>query len=213
MKKLLLPLIAVSLACGGCTAKYEDLLRDRDSQIRELEGENADLRAANADLQRQLDSAPVVEAAAPVAAPTELQRVQEELADLDVRYTRGRLSIGIENTVTFSSGSTELKSGAGDVLRRVADVLQRDYPNRRIYVEGHTDTDPIRKTKDRFRSNRHLSAERADAVADFLVTRGGLPAERVVVVGFGPYDPREEGTSDRAKARNRRVEIVVGEVM
>jgi flagellar motor protein MotB len=44
-----------------------------------------------------------------------------------------------------------------------------------------------------------------------LVDKCGLPADHVVVVGFGPYDPKLEDRSDTAKAKNRRVEIVVGE--
>lgn len=201
---------------GACTAKYQDLLRDRDAQIRELQGEVADLRATNADLERleqaaraELDRARS-QLATP-AAPTDLDRVRDDLAGLDVRYNRGRISIGIDNTVTFASGSTALKSSASSVLNRVANVLNRDFGDRRIYIEGHTDTDPIRHTKARFRSNRHLSAERADAVADFLVSKAGIGQDRVVVVGFGPHDPRDPGSSDSAKARNRRVEIVVGE--
>ena len=181
MKYLLLPVAALVLSLGGCTAKYQDLLRDRDTQLRDLKGELADLRAVNADLERR-QTAPV-EAISEPPPPNELEKVQSELAGLDVRYSRGRLSIGIENTVTFSSGSTDLKSGAGDVLRKVANVLMRDYPGRRIYVEGHTDTDPIKKTRKRYRSNRHLSAERADAVAAYLTGRGGVDGSKVVVVG------------------------------
>lgn len=207
------------LLLGSCTARYQDLLRDRDMQIRELNTRVSDLRAANADLEQReraarleadgLRSAKPVEAA--VTDSGELDKVRKDLPELDVRYNRGRLSIGIENAVTFDSGSTALKSSASAVLRRVAEVLRRDYPDRRIYVEGHTDTDPIRKTKDKFRSNRHLSAERADAVAQFLTSSGNVPDRQVVVVGFGEYDPRTPGSAEAAKTRNRRVEVVVGE--
>ena len=212
---LVLPALAL---VPGCTAKYQDLLRDRDAQIRELKGEVADLRAANADLERRERAAraDLANARTELQAPPEtsdFDRVRNDLADLDVRYNRGRISIGIENTVTFSSGSTALKNSANSVLKRVADVIRRDFGGRRIYVEGHTDTDPIRKTKGKFRSNRHLSAERADVVADFLVKQGGVEQAQVVVVGFGPHDPRENGAGKSAKERNRRVEIVVGEPM
>jgi chemotaxis protein MotB len=97
------------------------------------------------------------------------------------------------------------------MLRRVADLLRRDYAGRRIYVEGHTDTDPIVKTRGKFRDNMHLSTERADAVAHWLIENGDLPERQIAVVGYGPYDPRESGASANAKAKNRRVEIVVGE--
>ena len=220
MKTRYLTAIVTCMALGtlsSCTARYQDLLRDRDAQIREYNARIAQLRAEHDDLtrkeqaarrradelQQQLDGMVVT----PVASDAVLQGVRDELSGLDVRYNRGRISIGIENTVTFDSGSTVLKTSAHDVLRRVAAVLQRDFPGRRIYVEGHTDTDPIVKTRSKFRSNRHLSSERADAVASFLVASCDIPEDRIAVAGFGPCDPRMAGE----KARNRRVEIVVGE--
>ncbi len=215
---MLILMAVASATLGSCTAKYQDLLRDRDTTIRELTEDLAEQRAANADLARrerlargevdslrnQLNTTPE-----PAQEVDDLGGLRSELADLDVRYSRGRVSIGIENTVTFASGSSDLKSTADGVLRRVADVLRRRFPERRIYVEGHTDTDPIRKSS--FRTNRHLSAERADAVADHLVRVGGIDPSQVVIVGFGPNDPVDGGGGEQAKARNRRVEIVVGD--
>jgi len=213
------------LAMTSCTTTYQQMLHERDLKITQLENANAQLRAANRELERRekgardesqalrdrLATGPAPTAEATAQRNTELQQVQAELQDLDVGYRRGHVSIGIENEVTFASGSIDLKSGAGAILERVAAVLKRRFPDRRIYVEGHTDTDPINKTKGKFRSNRHLSAERADVVAAYLVDKCGLPADQVVVVGFGPYDPKLDSKSEASKAKNRRVEIVVGE--
>ncbi len=202
--------MALSLA-SGCTAKYQMLLQDRDHVIKDQQDQIAGLMAANADLEERerLAREKLAAGTINVSAPrTDADRVQRELPDLDVRYNKGNLSIGIANTVTFSSGSTSLKNSASSVLSQVAKVLQRDFASRRIYVEGHTDTDPIVKTKKRFRSNRHLSMERADAVVDYLVKKCGVPERQVVVVGFGQYDPKGSN-----KAGNRRVEIVIGEQM
>jgi flagellar motor protein MotB len=204
------------LFVSGCATRYQDLLRDKDMEIRQLESRLADARAENDDLRRQKDAAEARLAGSqvqPVEAGVdgELDRIRGELPDLDVRRDRGRISIGIENTVTFDSGSIALKSSASSVLDRVARVLREQYPGRRIYVEGHTDTDPLRRTKGTYRSNRHLSVERADAVATHLIQKGGIPEREIVVVGYGPYEPRDPGNNDSAKARNRRVEIVVGE--
>ena len=84
-------------------------------------------------------------------------------------------------------------------------MLNSKFAGRRFYVEGHTDSDPIQKTKDKYRDNRQLSSERADAVVRALA-RQGVPDDAMVVVGYGQYEPRDPKT----KARNRRVEIVVG---
>jgi chemotaxis protein MotB len=210
---LLLACLVTSLL-PSCTNRYQDLLRDRDAQIRELNGQVADLRATNADLQRREEQARdamanTKAAPAPAEAETELGALRRELPETEVRYSRGRISIGIDNSVTFDSGSTVIKKEAERVLEKVANVLKRDFSGNRIYVEGHTDTDPIARTKDKFRDNRHLSAERADSVATWLIQRGKIPEASVAIVGFGQWDPVAAGNG--TKARNRRVEIVVGE--
>jgi len=212
---LALVTVLSALPLSGCASRYQDLLRDRDQQIRELQGSVAQLKAANEDLERQ--KATVAEEAKkgdakaqPAANDSSLGDLRRELDGTDVRYVRGRISIGIEDAVTFDSGSVALKDSSHKILQKVANVLRSKYPDSRIYVEGHTDSDPIQKTKDKYRSNRHLSAERADSVASYLIEHG-VPEQRIVVVGFGQYDPKVQGTG--SKARNRRVEIVVGERM
>ncbi|MBK8976504.1 MAG: OmpA family protein [Planctomycetes bacterium] len=216
-KLLVLALPLFALLTSGCATRYQELLTDRDAEIRQLKGQLADSLAEGEDLRRErdrlrgeLDGAGTrpVEAS---ATDSELARVRDELPDLDVSRRLGRISIGIENTVTFDSGSEQLKSSAASVLQRVARVLNEQFPDRRIYVSGHTDTDPIRRTAGTYRSNRHLSVERADAVARWLIKDGRVPERQIAVVGYGPYLPRVAGSDDSAKARNRRVEVVVGE--
>ena len=144
----------VLAALPSCTARYQQMLMHKDMQIRDLQARIAELTATNSDLEgREKEwrakadswkSNPQPQPA--VAKDPELARVRQDLQDVaSVRYRNGRLSIGIDNTVTFSAGSTKLKSSAGETLRRVARVLTRDYSSHKIYVEGHTDTDPIRK--------------------------------------------------------------------
>ena len=50
---LILALLAVLPFLGSCTSRYQDLLRDRDAQIRELNGRLATLNSENDDLKRQ----------------------------------------------------------------------------------------------------------------------------------------------------------------
>lgn len=203
------------LLLPSCTARYQQMLLNKDLQIRDLQARIAELTATNADLEAREKGwrAKADLAAKPApAASSNADRIQKEVGgDAQVRYRNGRLSIGIDNVVTFASGSTKLKQNAGQVLRKVSRVLNREFANRRIYIEGHTDRDPIRKTKKLYRSNRHLSAERADAVASYLTSKCGIPDSHVVVVGYGPHDPVAKGGGRSTKARNRRVEIVVGE--
>ncbi len=217
--------LGLSLLSGvSCTARYQEMLRARDATIQDLEtnlakaGErNRALSEENARLRRRLEelqkSAAPVEASAPakkqdrqVLADIERDLAASGLGDLKARYRHGRVSIGIPNRITFQPGSTRISSEGQRVLARLAKFLAKR-PGKRIWIEGHTDSDPIRKSRKRFRSNRHLSVERADAVATWLIRHGGIPENRIVIVGFGPYDP----ISRTDKAKNRRVEIVLAD--
>ncbi|MEC7584894.1 MAG: OmpA family protein [Planctomycetota bacterium] len=200
---LVVALVASATLMSSCSARYQNLLRDRDQQIRELNGRVASLRAENEDLTRELQQAS--ETVEPLDAGFSPQdALQDELGDqANISYRNGRLAIGVEDSVTFNSGSTELKKAAHGILNKIEAVLVRDFTDCRYFIEGHTDSDPIRKTKNQFKSNRHLSVMRADAVARYLIKQG-LPEDRIVVVGYGQFDPLDPNV----KARNRRVEIV-----
>ena len=215
---LRLLVLAISVALlPSCSTTYQQLLKDRDQQLRDLRMQNSELSATNQDLEsRALGDRQKVatledqlkQKPAPVI-DNGLDRLRQELPGVDVRMENNRVSLGINNQVTFGAGSTQLKNSAGGVLSKVAQVLKREFPGRRIIVEGHTDTDPLKRTKKLYRHNRHLSVERADAVAQYLIDKCGVSEASVVVAGFGPHKPVQDGSSKRAKAANRRVEIVV----
>jgi len=209
-KSFLLISLVVSSLATSCTTRYQDMLRERDERIRELSGNVAQLRGENEELLRRPATPQPRDAASNKAESNLLNEVQNDVGgDATVGYSRGgRISIGVQDSVTFDSGSTTLKDTSHKVLRNVASVLKNKFAGKRFYIEGHTDSDPISKTKDKFRDNRHLSSERADSVARYLISQG-VPESAIVVVGYGQHDPRDP----KAKAGNRRVEIVVGDPM
>jgi len=73
-----------------------------------------------------------------------------------------------------------------------------------LRVDGHTDERPIR-TAD-FANNWELSAARAISVVRFLIDQG-VPPYRLAAAGFAEHRPIAEGESERAYARNRRIEL------
>jgi len=212
-------LLVLSLSLTSCAAKYEEMLRHRDETVRDLEARLATSKSANADLRRQNQALTAengeLKARKPetkvVSAPrkSSLDELENELkkggADVTVRSYRRGLAIGIPNRVSFAPGKTRLTTEGQRTIQTVGRLIRKRFPTHRIYVEGHTDSDPIRKTKKLYKNNRHLSAMRAEAVASYLTKSVGLPEDRLVILGYGPYEPLVRGE----KARNRRVEIVV----
>ena len=99
----------------------------------------------------------------------------------------------------FEFDKADLRPADRELLSRIAGILMtsKDYT---ISVNGHTDDVGSEAY------NQKLSERRAQAVRDYLV-QAGLPAEILSVEGHGKSLPLVRGTSETARARNRRVEL------
>jgi flagellar motor protein MotB len=114
--------------------------------------------------------------------------------------------IRLESSQLFNSGKAELKPEVNSTLDRIAQALRSDYGGRLVGIEGHTDSDPI--TKSKWKNNHELSVARSVAVFEALKRRG-IPESQLFVAGYGPNHPVQSGRTKQAKSENRRVEIVV----
>jgi outer membrane protein OmpA-like peptidoglycan-associated protein len=106
---------------------------------------------------------------------------------------------GVIHGINFKSGSDEITVDSYKVLDEAAAVLVR-YPEIRLEVQGHTDSDGSEAY------NLDLSARRARSVVLYLANRGVEPA-RLEYVGYGEGRPLMPGNRPAAKAVNRRVEF------
>lgn len=132
------------------------------------------------------------------------QEFQQALAyerDASIRREGEILVATYKNDMMFDFDSAEIKPGAYTSLDKTADILRR-YENTLIQIEGHTDSVGSEEY------NMELSTRRADAVAEYLVSRGVNPA-RIRTVGFGEKEPVASNDSSWGRAQNRRVEMVL----
>lgn len=112
--------------------------------------------------------------------------------------------------VLFPSASDEVSEEGMRQLMRLAETLKtlaKEIPNDLpwvLQVDGHTDRRPIATA--RFPSNWELSTARALAIVKFLRDQG-IPARRLAATGYGEYHPIDNGGSEEALARNRRIEF------
>ena len=134
------------------------------------------------------------------------KRATQATADLAkfaaIKQESRGLVITLSDGVLFSSNMSNLLLGAQVKLNSVADTLTQQDPDSKMVVEGHTDSQGGQ------RYNQELSQRRAEAVRDYLVSRG-IAADRVTSQGFGSTRSVAENTSPEGRANNRRVEIVV----
>lgn len=118
----------------------------------------------------------------------------------------GGATLVIASDITFNPGQADLNRKAEAALGKVVRTLKETKGLGRIRVEGHTDSDPIKKSG--FKSNEELSLARASSVQNYLVAQG-IEETLVEVVGYGDERPTASNSTPAGKARNRRVEIVL----
>lgn len=206
--------LAVVVLASGLTGCNKGVKAERDR----LFAENQGLRTENGDLKQALDSCEGERgnlSAQSAQYRDENAKLQQQLSELEAKgpvsgfdnipgvtggMSAGEVTARVEGDILFSSGKVTLKSSAKKTLDEIASVLNSQYGGTTIRIEGHTDSDPIRKSK--WKTNDRLSAERAMAVKDYLVSRG-VDAKRMYIAGFGPN--HQLGT----KSQSRRVDIVV----
>jgi flagellar motor protein MotB len=124
----------------------------------------------------------------------------------DVAQDGDLVRIRVESSQLFGSGRAELKPEVASTLDRIAQALKSDYAGRLVGIEGHTDSDPI--TKSKWKNNHELAVARSVALFTALKKRG-VSESQLFVAGYGPNRPLGPEQSKQGKSQNRRVEIVI----
>ena len=134
------------------------------------------------------------------------QRMEVATRGTGVEVTQtadNQLKLNIPSDISFDTGRSDIKPNFRSVLDQFAQGL-RENPGTTLRIIGHTDStgsDAI---------NNPLSVDRAASTRNYLVDRG-IAANRIGVEGRGEHEPIADNNSDAGRARNRRVEIFVGE--
>lgn len=200
---LFLFFIVLSLL-AGCTRQkdLESLNREQGRVIAEL---NEQVGKLQSELDQLKESKGELE-----KAKSELEtKLKDELAggNLSVALSERGLVVTVLDSVLFDSGKAELKESAKSTLAKVASVLSAKVPDHLVYVEGHTDNDPIRHSG--WRSNWELSTARATEVIHYFIDSQAVTPDHLIATGYGEFHPVASNETEAGKAKNRRVEIVI----
>ncbi|MFH1370550.1 MAG: OmpA family protein [Planctomycetota bacterium] len=202
----LIPILLLS-GCTDWKKKYDALnvehqnLKGLIERERAEKGQLSDQLARDqqtiAELQRQ-----ILEKKQPAAVATGFG----EGYDVAFDAAAGTITVTLPDAILFDSGKANLKSATSKELDHIYSVLRGKYSGKEIEVIGHTDSDPIKKSK--WADNWELSAERALTVTRYLVQKG-VNESKIKAVGCGPARPIASNSNSSGKQKNRRVEIVV----
>ena len=102
--------------------------------------------------------------------------------------------------VHFDFNKAKIRPEDMPVLDEAAETLKAN-PNMRVEVNGYTDAIGSEAY------NLRLSKRRADAVVNYLVSKG-ISADRLIPQGFGKTNFVASNDTAEGRAQNRRVELV-----
>lgn len=198
--------------------RAESLLKDGEDTVRiehaaylaNRHAEIASQQAQRARLQQQIDSAEerrrqlMLEQRESEAekARREAEMLRQRMEELQAERTdRGMvLTLG---DVLFDLGKADLKTSGQQTVARLAQFM-KEYEDRRVRVEGYTDSTGEASY------NQALSERRALAVQDALIAQG-IERRRVEIRGFGEQYPVASNDTAAGRQQNRRVEIVISD--
>lgn len=226
--------VALLASCSG----NQELLQEKDRALSERAAENEGLKRQLGDssstrlvMQKQMDAQrneleelrgqvvvkikadanalrTEVEAVTPVAQKAPKVSIDDKNIEVAKRGENQTL-LRMNSKDMFVSGSAEITPNGQKLLAKVAKAIA-GHTDCKVTVEGHTDDTPIKKSAGKWKSNEALSLARAEAVKAYLVQKGKIEGEQIACVGLGETKPLLAQKTDEARARNRRVEIILG---
>ena len=105
--------------------------------------------------------------------------------------------------INFDFGKSEIDPKYYELLHKISSVL-RVQVNSKITIAGHT----CDIGSDKY--NLKLSKERAEAVMNYFINNENLLKDNLSPVGYGKEKPIVSNDSEENRAKNRRVEIIIG---
>ncbi len=188
-----------SEASQKIAAERNALRQEKES----LESEKESLRAKLAEIESELQQIRL-------QSQRSIAAIQDKFKDSvgAVLDDAGRLKLDVKGKILFETGKATLSSEGKTLLDAIAEevLLNTNYVDYAVRVEGHTDDAPIGGSELR---NWNLSTERAIAAVKYLQEHAGIEAQRLAATGYAFYQPIDPADTPEAKAKNRRIEIIL----
>ncbi|ENX48202.1 hypothetical protein F886_00003 [Acinetobacter sp. NIPH 542] len=171
-------------------------------------GDAAALEALTAKVKALVPHTEVV-AAAPVTAEqsvsNSLSASQTALTAIDPNNVDVNALVKALNLqiINFASGSSEIPADNKAILDQAVTLLNK-VSGVKLNVGGHTDS------TGNAAANKALSQRRAQAVVDYLKSKG-VDASKLVAEGHGSDQPVAENTTEEGRFKNRRIEFSVAQ--
>ncbi|WP_425397792.1 OmpA family protein [Aeoliella sp.] len=196
------------------TVAMQQQLQATTDRLAALQQNNQQLAADNQQLQNRTqaltasNSVPSPVGAEIRANNTLLKPLQSaNIEGVSVRQDGDTIRVTIAGDALFVQGSPQMQAGADQLVRNVASDLLANYPEHRIGIEGHTDSQT--GLSGQYPTPHHLSVAQATVVYEQLRQSLGASPEQLFVIGHGANHPLVSNATPAGQAQNRRIELVV----
>lgn len=222
------PLILAMGMLSSCVSKkvYTEALTRAAAEKSALESELASAREETDNVKGQMNELEKnlsMKSDEIVSLSSEIKKNNEQIAELqnaikdvfeiynssdfEITEKNGKLYVTMANKILFDSGRDRIKKESLDIISSLAAAFNKN-PGLNIYVEGHTDNEPVKIHKNRFKDNWSLSVARALNVVREL-EKGGVSANRLTASGKGDTQPIASNDTEDGRDTNRRTEFVI----
>lgn len=125
---------------------------------------------------------------------------------LKVTSKDGKVYVSVDENLLFQSGKVDVDPNGKKALLKICEALKgnTDFD---ILIEGHTDNVPIKTA--RFEDNWDLSVLRASAITRIMTKEGKIDPKKIIPSGRGENYPIDNADTKEARAKNRRIEIIL----
>ena len=102
----------------------------------------------------------------------------------------------------FANSQVALKASNFPLLGKIKKVI-KDFDKSSIVLEGHSDS------IGNIAVNKMLSQKRAEAVKEYLLSVDAIAAKKIKAIGSGERDPLATNNTEKGRAQNRRVDVLI----
>lgn len=170
-------------------------LAEQENKVKELRNQLSNSQQAELELKDKLEANKRREA--------KLKRVENLFGAEEAKVLRESNNLKIRLVgLNFRPGKAEIDAEFFSLLTKVQQAI-REFPQAKIFIEGHTDS------KGSAAKNLRLSTSRAEAVKSYLMANMGLPDSQVNAVGFGAARPIAPNDTEDGRRQNRRIDLVI----
>lgn len=129
---------------------------------------------------------------------------------VSAKFDNGKIIVDIPGDVLFEKGDVQLSEQGKEMIKKLKTFFLI-HSDEKINIVGHTDDLPP-SNNSRFKDNWEISALRALSVLRFISSLG-IEFERLTATGLADTKPIVPNTSEKNRAKNRRVEIILEKVV